>query len=82
MKSLLVTSEDKPGDGTATITFDPHNTPQGAHLTHIIHSRSNYLSRARCVPGTVLGPGSPGDKANEDPPLCSIPGGEQDKGLQ
>lgn len=69
-KSLLVTREDNPEDGTATITFDPHNTPQGTHLTRIIHSRSN-LSSVRCVPGTAPGPGSPADKADKDSRFCA-----------
>lgn len=69
MKGLLVASGDNPVDGTGAIAFDPHDTPQAAHPTHTIRSPSNCLSRARYVPGTVRGPGSTGDKADEDPRL-------------
>lgn len=69
MKSLLVTSEDNPVNGTRTFAFDPHDTPQAAHPTHITHSPSNCLSRARYVPGTVRGPENTGDEADEDPHL-------------
>lgn len=69
MKSLLVTREDNPVDGTGTVASDPHATPQAAHPTHIFHSLSDCLSRAGYVPGTVQGPGNTGDKADEDPHL-------------